>query len=110
MAKSIKYVIAGYTGCSFHDAATRLGRTLARKNNSVQVEVITKSRKEYLSSLENWKKDLGPRAVNHQTSPFVWKETAGEKEYIGGSDSFSEYVGKNYSSDLSQHLSSRSSL
>jgi len=96
MATRTRYIIAGYSGCGFHSRASELARLLAEEFKSlVDVEVITKaSRNEFRASLPVWKKELGPTAASHNTSPIVWKEVNGQKEFIGGCDAFTEFQSK----------------
>lgn len=39
---------------------------------------------------------LGDLAVNHATSPLVWMETNGDKQFVGGRDRLVEWVHANH--------------
>jgi len=88
-----RYLLTGYTTCSFHERAAAAARGLQREG-ALQAEVEEGARPWYFRRLGDLRAlfPSNPRARGWGTSPFIYWEDGDAREFVGGCDDFMELM------------------
>jgi glutaredoxin-related protein len=88
-----RYFICGYDSCSFHERAVA-GAEGLKKEGHLDLQVEDGSRTWYFKRLEALKQLFpdNPEVQAWKTSPFVYVEEGGQRQFIGGCDEFMQQM------------------
>eukprot|EP00762_Andalucia_godoyi_P005968 ANDGO_00069.mRNA.1 hypothetical protein len=92
------YVILGIEQCPSCTAAKCLAAEVQKSVPGIRCDISTIPVSEFRQTIQNAKEILGPSAQRHRTAPFIYRVDAekGQKMFIGGFDSFKDFVKENH--------------